>query len=82
MKKTIFLLALICTLSGCGYAPIDGSQHIIITGAEKYDNTYSNYYGRGNCSMIGTLTSYNFKFRDRTKKFNIGDTITFTKYKK
>ncbi len=82
MKKIILLFALICTLTGCGYAPIDNSQYVIITGIEKYSNTHSNYYGNGNHTMVGTLTSTDFKFRDRSKKFNIGDTITFTKYKK
>jgi hypothetical protein len=74
-------------VSSCGYAPIDNSRYIIITAVESYDSNFSDYYGKGNAQTM-TKRSYmnwnpfistTFRFRDISRKFQVGDTITFTK---
>jgi hypothetical protein len=78
MKKLLGLLG-VFLISSCGYAPIDSSREIIITGIEKYDNTFNDYYGTGNIYMVFSITSCDYRFRDTINKFNVGDTIRFIK---
>ena len=58
---------------------MDNSNAIIIDKISQYDEVFSTYYGRGNISMVFTLVSPSFCFRDTTSKFQIGDTINFIK---
>lgn len=67
-------------LSSCSYSPIDGyNKSIVITGMEK-GNGSCYYYGYGNQNATGLLmASVYFKFIDTCGKFQIGDTVKFTK---
>lgn len=79
MKKLLLLLLISTNLFSCGYAPMDNSNAIIITSIVKYDEVFSTYYGRGNYTLVETVTSFDFCFKDTTGKFQIGDTINFVK---
>jgi len=70
-------------LSACSYSPIDNSRYQTISKIEVAgDPAYSNYYGTGNWGMthMDLLSSNDFKFRDSTGKFQVGDTIDFCKF--
>jgi hypothetical protein len=78
MKK-ILLTVCIQLLASCGYACIDTSKLVVITSIESAGANKCDYYGynSGMTYNIWTL----FKMRDICGKFQIGDTITFTKVK-
>lgn len=73
MKTKIIGLLLI--LSGCGYAPMDNTQDIIITDIESYADDCI-YYARG---VIVTRTNTRAYFYDKCGKFTVGDTVKIVK---
>lgn len=78
MKK--FLILFVIILQSCiGYNGMDNSESIIITQCEQSSLAgYSQYTGYTNWSSSMSLDS-RFTFRDKTGKFNVGDTIKLTK---
>lgn len=81
MKKALIALLVITTLFSCGYSPMDNSKCIIVTEINQHDEVYSKYYGKGNWFIHWNyFTSYEYMFVDTTGKFQIGDTINFTKH--
>ncbi len=79
MKNLIKLLFITIIFTSCGYAPIDNSKPVIITEIEQYESGYCYYYGYGNGGMTLTPASYNFIFKDSCGKYQIGDTVKFSK---
>jgi hypothetical protein len=82
MKKILLLMVCLQLVISCGYAPIDASGHVIITSIEQRNASYCYYYGQGNTNLNFTFSSELFKIKDECGKFQIGDTITFTKINK
>jgi hypothetical protein len=81
MKKILLLTVCIQLLASCGYACIDTSKLVVITSIESAGANKCDYYGYGNSMTYNIWTSELFKMRDICGKFQIGDTITFTKVK-
>jgi hypothetical protein len=82
MKKILLLTVCMQVLISCGYASIDTSKLVVITSIEAAGAGKCDYYGQGNGGMTYNIwTSDMFKMRDMCGKFQIGDTITFTKVK-
>ena len=77
MKKVVAVISIF--LVGCGYAPMNNINSIIITDIEQLSNTSCNYYGRGDVMRVFTWTSNKFKFTDVCGKFQIGDTLNIVK---
>jgi hypothetical protein len=81
-EKILLLTVCIQLLASCGYACIDTSKLVVITSIESAGANKCDYYGYGNSGMTYNIwTSELFKMRDICGKFQIGDTITFTKVK-
>ena len=79
MKTPVKLLFITIIFTSCGYAPIDNSKPVIITEIKQYESGYCYYYGHGNWVMVFTITSRDFIFKDSCGKYQIGDTVKFSK---
>ena len=80
MKKYLLLLILI-SMNSCwiGYNPADFNEPVIISECSQSDiEGYSDYYGYTNYTP-GTCLSLYYTFRDKSGKFNVGDTIQIIK---
>lgn len=77
MKKILFLFICIIGLVSCGYTPMNFNKTLVITEIEQVSIEYCDYYGDGGgvYQMTNSVTSTKFKFRDKTGKYQIGDTI-------
>jgi hypothetical protein len=78
-KKILLLTVCIQLLASCGYACIDTSKLVVITSIESAGANKCDYYGYGNSGM--TYNIWTKELRETYGKFQIGDTITFTKVK-
>lgn len=78
MKKMLIIFVIIFQ-SCIGYNGMDSSEPIIITECEQSElNGYSQYTGYTNWNPSLCLDR-RFTFRDKTGKFNVGDTIKLVK---
>ena len=76
MKKILIIFVIIFQ-SCIGYNGMDNSEPIIITECKQSDlNGYSQYTGYTNWNMS---LDDRFTFRDKTGKFNVGDTVKLVK---
>ena len=81
MKKYLILVILLFSLNSCwiGYNPADFSEPVIISRCQISSvEGYTDYYGFTTYSP-GTCLSLYYTFRDKTGKFNVGDTIKLVK---
>ena len=71
-------------ISGCGYSPIStiSNNTCTITSIEFYNKDFSMYYGSGRFNPNIMFANSSFAFIDSSRKFNIGDTISFYKFHK
>jgi hypothetical protein len=81
-EKNIIINSLYSITASCGYACIDTSKLVVITSIESAGANKCDYYGYGNSSMTYNIwTSDCSRIETYVVKFQIGDTITFTKVK-
>jgi len=81
MKKHFLLLLILMSMSSCwvGYNGADFSEPVIILRCEQSTiEGYSDYYGWSSYKP-GFSESNQYTFRDKSGKFNVGDTIKIIK---